>query len=778
MARGFAATVRLALLSPSMAAPTQLRERNPLWQRGHSGRRGASFRVALLASALSAALAVASKSAAAKSQAEADPERGWIRQWAGFQKDLESSDWHEQLRALERLGSSRHPRSRQALVDAVGTLSEGSASGSRGSSSASRRRARPAEGATGSVERPLEVQGRLRLALARALAQHADHADARRALFRLMSVASEGVAPHDPWALHTAAFALARSGHPEAIRGLGRLLSRSPALAHAAREALLAYPPPSLDPLLGLPPTQPSIELLGELGNPKAFDFLRAIVLEDTPARASLAAWSLFRLGFPETRQLALHWLKHSREEAHRVVALRILWPTHDPLARKAMGSRLEAAADDLALSTQVLELLAEEPHPDFERALLRLARRSLGAAHPDSPPSERQMALLLALAQLDTPAAADALVQALDGPLALAAAEALARTDGPHAAERLARGLDDARRRAWALRILGVRLARGRGAAQRSAFDRAVRGLLRPRSSEARDDHLATDRASAAWALAVALPDRAADLLASKDELVARAAARQAFGGPLALAGSSLLLTPSENRRKHASARQLALLHACLDPAAAERLPTGSLQWLAAGAGSAAPPVLAALASRTRQPGGLLPTDVYDLALGDLRTWLGSRDIATQAAALRGLAHANTPLAVALLTEALQWNEDPRVRRAAALALRQRKEPAAQSALRQAAAFDLDAQVRKLAESLRDSDAVAPVEPPLFWRSTEGPVQLLSGSGESLLLFPDPDGFVGVFGFGPEPWDARPIPENDPMVATMAEQGEASTEP
>lgn len=759
-----------------MAAPTQLRERKPLWQRGPSGRRGVPF---LLASALSAALAVASTSAAAQPRAEGDAERGWIRQWAGFREDLESSDWHEQLRALERLGSSRHPRSRQALVDVVGTLSEVPPSGRGGSSSASRRRVRPAERATGSAERPPEVQGRLRLALARALARHADHADARRALFRLMSIASENVAPHDPWALHTAAFALARSGHPEAIRGLGQLLSRSPALASAAREALLAYPPPSLEPLLGLPPTRPSIELLGELANPEAFDFLRTIVLEDTPARAPLGAWSLFRLGFPETRQLARHWLKHSREEAHRVVALRMLWPTRDPLARRAMGSLLEAAADDLAIPPQVLELLAEEPHPDFERALLRLARRSLGAAQQDSPASERQTALLLALARLDTPAAADALVQALHGPLALAAAEALARTDGPRAAERLARGLGDARRRAWALRILGVRLARGRAEAQRSAFDRAVRGLLRPRSSEARDDNLATDRAAAAWALAVALPDRAAELLASKDEIVARAVARQAFGGPLATAASSFLLTPRERPRgKQAPTRQLALLHACLDPAAAERLPTGSLQWLAAGAGSAAPPVLASLASRTRQPAGLLPTDVYDLALVDLRTWLGSRDTAIQAAALRGLAHADTPLAVALLTEALQWNEDPRVRRAAARALRERKEPAARSALRQAAAFDPDAQVRKLAQSIPASDAVSPVEPPLFWRSAEGPVQLLSGSGESLLLFPDPDGFVGVFGFGPEPWDPRPVPQDDPVVATTAERGEASAEP
>src|SRR5690606_35076597 len=294
---------------PSMAAPTQLRERNPRARRGPSARRWLPVRVALLASA---AFTVAGHGVAA----EGNTERGWIRQWTGFREDLESLDWQRQQRALERLGSSRDPRSRQALVDAVGALSEVPTVGHSGSSSAARQRSSPADGATGSVERPAEVQGRLRLALARALAQHADHADARRALLRLMSIASEGVTHHDSWAQQTAAFALARSGHPEALRGLGQLLSRSPALVHAAREALLAYPPPSLGPLLGLSPSRASIELLGELGNPQAFDFLRNVVLQDTPEHASLAAWSLFRLGFPETRQLARHWLKHSPNEA------------------------------------------------------------------------------------------------------------------------------------------------------------------------------------------------------------------------------------------------------------------------------------------------------------------------------------------------------------------------------------------------------------------------------------------------------------------------------
>src|SRR5690606_10947628 len=132
-------------------------------------------------------------------------------------------------------------------------------------------------------DRPPEAQGRLRLTLARALAQHADHPEASQALLRVMSIASDGAAPHDPWALQTAAFALAHSGRPAALQRLGRLLSRSPALPAAAREALLTHPPRSLDPLLELPPAEPLIDLLGELGDPNAFDFLRGVVLEGTP---------------------------------------------------------------------------------------------------------------------------------------------------------------------------------------------------------------------------------------------------------------------------------------------------------------------------------------------------------------------------------------------------------------------------------------------------------------------------------------------------------------
>src|SRR5690606_9257037 len=79
--------------------------------------------------------------------------------------------------------------------------------------------------------------------------------------------------------------------------------------------------------------------------------------------------------------------------EAHRIVALRILWPTGDPLAQQTMGSLLNQAADDLAVPPQLLELLAEKPHARFERALLRLARQSLGTARQESPPSEGQAA-------------------------------------------------------------------------------------------------------------------------------------------------------------------------------------------------------------------------------------------------------------------------------------------------------------------------------------------------------------------------------------------------
>lgn len=692
---------------------------------------------------------------------ESASEHGWIRQWTDVRGDLRGADVRERVRAIERLGASRETRSRSALVDAV----KAAASDASGEPRPSDENATQED--TAPVDASPAERAKVRLALARALAQHAEDLDARRALVRLMTSAADGAEPRDEMALHTAALALARSGTPDALQALARALWQGPSLAAAAHGALLAHPPGRLDPLLDGAPVDASTELLAELGDPRAYDHLGELVREAPPARAASAAWALYRLGTPETLELARYWWRKSTDTAHRSTAVRILVESGDPLGASAMADLLADLPRSRSQRLALLELAAEHPDPAWEAALLRLARAPLSAG-PATLPSVEDEAILLALAKLDRPASLRHLLRGLDGPNAHVVAGALARTDGSRASALLGQALEQPTQRRWALRALAVRLARGTAQNQGAALVRTATNLLR----EARPDSPgvdAADRAAAAWALAVARPERAAALLSEADPVVLRALGRQSFAGPLAKAAARKLSRRTPSEEGDVPGAELALYPSLLAPAAASNLPTRHLAALLSRADAAAPAVIEVLASRTTRRVGLIAERGSEDPLREVRGWLESTSAPTRAAAARGLGAAGPSAAVALLEKVLLWDPEPSVRGAAAWALSRRPESARRRVLELAAELDPSPLVRALAGANAGVTESKEAGPALLWLHAEQPVQLFSARGEALLLFPDPDGFVGVQGAMAEPWELRRLP-----VANPSPRGEA----
>ena len=706
--------------------------------------------------------------------AQTEPtEQGWLRQWTDVRGDLQSTDLATRLRAIERLGASSEARSRFALVDAVREVASES---SNAPSSDARSNNAPSSGGasmdpSATAELSAQERARVRLALARGLARHSGHLEVRRALLRLMTAAADGAEPHDDMALHTAALALALSGTPDALHGLGRAFWQGESLARAARGALLAHPPAQLAPLLRTAPAEAALSLLGELGDQRADEHLRDVVREGPPAQAAAAAWALFRLGTLETQEVARHWWRRSSDASQRYVATRILVETGDPLGTEALAAQLAELPQDPSRRRTLLELAAAQPDPGWEAALLRLGRASLASTLPGGATADDEL-VFLALAKLDRSPSLRLLLRGLDGPAAHAVAGALARADGPRGSALLAQALDQPPRRRWALRILGVRLARGSAEAQRAPFAAVSSKLLQ--QSKSSGSTLDADRAAAAWAVAVARPERAAELLPAADPVVLRALGRQTWREPLAGAAVARLARPSSRSSGEAES---ALSPALLAPDVAARVPTQRLEALLAsparGSSEEGPPTLVELlVARVPTRSGAESEE----PLHRIRRWLRSTDVPTRTAVARGLATASVPGAVALLGEALTWDPEPAVRRAAAWALVQRPEPSRRRWLEVTARLDPDPVARHLARLASPSSSGTPGVQSgnsLLWLHAEGPVQLFTASGETLWLFPDPDGFVGVYGPLAEPWELRRLP-----VANPAARGEAPRVP
>jgi HEAT repeat protein len=646
---------------------------------------------------------------------------GLVRTWSDARQGLDGARTpEERLRAIARLGASRDPRAVEALALALaGALA-------------------PAPSASPKAALEGAEADRLYLALAYALAEHAEHLDARRALARLLVGVADGPRPLDALAAGVAANALAVSGTADALETLGRALQQRGSAFEAARSALVAHPPRELAPLLdGSSMNRALVELLGDLGDQRAFLPLREVVRKGPATLRAPAAWALHRLGAMETEELARHWWRKSQAPSERVVALRILTDSHDPLGVEAIAQVLTEATPDpasLPLLEVALEEAARSPRASWEPALLALAR---GA-------NERGSELaLIALARLDTATTRSFFTAALAAPDAPRAARVLAQTIGAAHEDVLVDALSSVKTRVWALRSLAVRLGRhdGVSASTRKTFERVVTTLLASPSE--------TERAAAAWSRTVAEPQQAASLFASRDETVLRAAGRQAFAAPLARAAAARL----ERRTAGGFSPELAeaLSPSLLNGAARRTVTTQALRELGGDATSALPSFALALTAQSTV-GAKLP-ETSNTTWQEVRTWLGSADPALRAATARGLGLSPEPASVSLLSELLRWDPEPTVRRAAALALRKRREPTASRTLTPSSLLDPDAIVRALAQRAPLDDEGASSDPCLSWlENARGPLRLTSAWGESLLVYPDPDGFVGVVGFGPEP--------------------------
>jgi hypothetical protein len=194
----------------------------------------------------------------------------------------------------------------------------------------------------------------------------------------------------------TAALALAKSNHPEAIALLGDWLRRPTNRAEWVKEALLTHRPHPVSPLFegGGPATRLLVETLGELGDPAAIPFLRRVVKRATADVQAAAAVALAELGVRETLDLAALWAAQSAAAPELLSASARIYFHFDHPAARPTFERLLLRTPHLAL-----ELADEYPHAAMLAPLTQ---------HLDQlPQPEDKRRAVRALGQLGAPAVA-----------------------------------------------------------------------------------------------------------------------------------------------------------------------------------------------------------------------------------------------------------------------------------------------------------------------------------------------------------------------------------
>ncbi|HEX3851156.1 MAG TPA: hypothetical protein VHW01_09330, partial [Polyangiaceae bacterium] len=432
-----------------------------------------------------------------------------------------------------------------------------------------------------------------RLIAVRAISPHANVPAARDFLVRIM--VGVGSNPERPEAIdgmieHAAALALAATGDEGALSALGKALRQLGHVADTARDALLAFPPRNLTPIVQdlRSPTRAFAGLLGELGDARAIPALRELVRGAPIEVRPEAALALAELGVSETIELGRHWLEHENGAEYQIAATRILLHFQTPDAATAIA-RLLAEQSTYAAG---LELANSARLPGLSATLLPQAR----AASADE-----RSALFSALGLTGTREAISFLGGALSArKTSSAAALALALSPETQAESVLEQALASASTRRAAVRA---------SIARKFALDRLPTGLnaaLRA-LSQSPDD---SDRALFFQASALLDPDRAPELLkrASKPEI--RALARAALIPRVARALAERLASEPDPALREA-------LAACLvSSAAAERVPSDVLLRLIDARGLAAP--LAARALSSRDSRALRPKILSLLASND----------------------------------------------------------------------------------------------------------------------------------------------------------------
>lgn len=574
-----------------------------------------------------------------------------------------------------------------------------------------------------------------RLVAVRALAPHAAVSRVREFLVRIMvGVGSNSGRPEpiDGLIEQAAALALAAVGDDAALAALGKALRQPAHVAETASDALLAFPPRHLEPILqGLrSPTRSLVALLGALGDTRAIPALREFVRGAPNDVRPEAAVALARLGERETLELARHWLKHEASADFRIAAARILQELHAPDA----GAAAAALLSDEASRAAALELATRASLPELAAPLLRSAAQA---------PKSEQNARFAALGLTGTRAAFVFLGGALSTPqTSSAAALALALAPAAEAEEQLEQALSQRNTRRAALRASLVRWA----ALERtpSGFSAALRELSSSRET--------SDRALSFQANALLSPERVPELARRATGPELRALARAALLPQVARALADRLAVEADPELREA-------LAACLVSfEAAAQVPSNVLLDLLEARGLAAP--LAARALSARDSRTLRPRI---LAL------LESNDALLRGHAALGLGQSQDGSALGILERAYRFETDGGVRLAIVQALSARHEPARKRVLRLARQLDGSAAVRQAAAlgltgthpaaeragaqtawlelTLSEGDARA--------ARTVGAL-LVTADGLAVPAFADPDGVLLLPGLPAGPFELR----------------------
>ena len=562
-----------------------------------------------------------------------------------------------------------------------------------------------------------------RLIAVRALSSHASVPAVRDFLVRVM--VGVGSNPGRSEAIdglieRAAALSLARAGDDASLAALGKALRQSGHVADTATDALLAFPPRNLSPIVSdlRTPSRPMARFLGALGDARALPALREIVQSGPKDVRPDAARSLAELGDEETVELARHWLKHETEPDFRVAAARILL---DFRTRDAGSATASLLADERTREAG-LALANLVGLPDASEALLRGARAAAGAERSD---------WFAALGRSGSPSALSFLGGALSArETSSLAALALALSPAADAEAILERALRDPKTRRAALRASMV---------QKVALDRAPHGWDSALAalSGSRDE---SDRAVFTQASVLFAPKRAAELVPHADRVELAAVSRLAR-----LPEVSRALAERLESEPNPAAREA--LAACLaSPVAAEQVPSDVLLALLDAGGIAAP--LAARALSARDSRTLRPK---------ITSLLESDDPLLRSHAALGLGDSREGSALGVLERAYRFETDDSVRLAIVIALGSRREPARFRVLETARALDSAAAVRQAA-ALALTGASAPPDasgPHSAWLelqlaspdATHGALRrgalLITASGLAIPAFADPDGVL-----------------------------------
>jgi len=688
--------------------------------------------------------ALAQPRAASSRSFEARHGEGTLRAHVGIaqaQRLLHSDDPLARVRGVERLGSIGTPEALDALVEVMGS------------------------------SRVAQRDAQMRLTAVRVLASETKNTGVRQFLLHEVTDTTgadgRGVVSPLSWLIRgTAALALARGGEHNAVGGLAGTLLRPGPAAEAARLALHVYPPESLDVFIegkraeskGAPAhtarepapegrrrlSPPIAAFLGEIGDMRAVERLRAVLADGEQAGKVAATQALARLGDETALPAAREWAKR-HDPKLKIAAAEALTALDAPDAPAAVGALLEREAT----RDHGLLLALRAPAPALVAPLVKL----LPALSDDTRP--------LAVAAIGRAGGAAELAPLLGKPeTAMEAAFALATMPGDAARAALERALSgDAAKKPAARRLL-LRA----GTVRALVLDDAPAGLRGALKALWKSGD-AADRAAGVLGLvalgAVSLEDAIeASCKPACDAAVLGAAARGALALPDGAASLDPLLPILARAAPEADAVAVAAGAVLLAHPDGGALPT---QLLAAWAEAGGP--LAPLSARA------LPARDDEALRGRIKRLLTGSDPVVRAHVALGLARDREPSAVTLLTSAYRFEEDAGVRRAVVRALSQRAEVQRLATLTLARDLDPDEDVRGLARAALEGRDLEPrlrpargVEPrrSVAWitvRSTEPRVvkegsahvaRVVRADGLAVPVVADPDGALLVPGLPP----------------------------